>query len=271
MATTQSYRVISDEHIQIFRRQQDDLPAHIKRNAYFENHRHQHKDTGYYINLPKKTHVPIKFIQANDTYFWVGLLFRDNAWITNQGGILKTSLLSWWIKSNPQHPNYMFYAQEASVPLTITAVTIALQQLPICPNTPDHPTAMEGQQEEVNITTGQAQQEAQRINIISNPSNGTLKGNPPPMLDGDRDKTHKFLLNWDLWAAVNQANDTMKKPFSRIITMLSYMDGTCIDAWKEKQLQKLKEEMNDGALETDETLWDHFLERFKNTFINQNC
>ena len=215
--------------------------------------------------------MPIKFIQANDTYFWVGLLFRDNAWITNQGGILKTLLLSWWIESNPQHPNYMFYAQEASIPLTITAVTIALQQLPIRPNTPDHPTAMEGQQEEVNVATGQAQQEAQRINIISNPSNGTLKGNPPPMFDGDRDKAHKFLLNWDLWAAVNQANDTMKEPFSRIITMLSYMDGTCIDAWKEKQLQKLKEEMNDRALETDETLWDHFLERFKNTFINQNC
>jgi len=28
--------------------------------------------------------------------------------------------------------------------------------------------------------------------------------------------------------------------------------------------------MDDGALETDETLWDHFLERFNNTFINQN-
>jgi len=90
------------------------------------------------------------------------------------------------------------------------------------------------------------------------------------MFDGDRDKTHKFLLNWDLWAAVNQANDTMKKPFSRIIAMLSYMDGTCVDAWKEEQLQKLKEEMDDRALETDETLWDHFIERFKNAFVNQN-
>jgi len=130
---------------------------------------------------------------------------------------------------------------------------------------------MEGQQEEINIATGQAQQEAQRINIISNPSNGALKGNPPPMFDGDRNKTCKFLLNWDLWAAVNRANDTMKKPFSRIVAMLSYMDGTCVDAWKEEQLKKLKEEMDDGALETDETLWDHFLERFQNTFINQNC
>jgi len=129
---------------------------------------------------------------------------------------------------------------------------------------------MEGQQEEVNITTGQVQQEVQRINIISNPSNGALKGNPPPIFDGDRSKTCKFLLNWDLWAAINRANDTMKKPFSRIVTILSYMDGTCVDAWKEEQLQKLKEEMDNRTLETDETLWDNFLERFQNAFVNQN-
>jgi len=129
---------------------------------------------------------------------------------------------------------------------------------------------MEGQQEEVNVATGQVQQDAQRINVITNSSNGALKENPPPMFNRDRAKTCKFLLNWDLWAAINQTNDTMKKPFSRIVAMLSYMDSTCVDAWKEEQLQKLKEEMDDRALETDETLWDHFLERFKNTFVNQN-
>jgi len=129
---------------------------------------------------------------------------------------------------------------------------------------------MEGQQEEINVATGQAQQDARRINVITNPSNDTLKGNPPFIFEGDRNKTRMFLLQWDLWVAVNRANDTMKKPFSRIVTILSYMDGTRIDAWKEEQLQKLKEEMDDGTLETDETLWDNFLERFKNAFVNQN-
>ena len=129
---------------------------------------------------------------------------------------------------------------------------------------------MEGQQEDINVATGQAQQDARRINVITNPSNDTLKGNPPFIFEGDRNKTRMFLLQWDLWVAVNRANDTMKKPFSRIVTILSYMDGTRIDAWKEEQLQKLKEEMDDGTLETDETLWDNFLERFKNAFVNQN-
>jgi len=129
---------------------------------------------------------------------------------------------------------------------------------------------MEGQQEEINVATGQAQQEAQRINVITNTSNGTLKGNPPFMFDGDRNKSHKFLLSWNLWAAINQNNDTMKKPFSRIVTMLSYMDGTHVDAWKEEQLDKIKEEVDEGIQETDKVLWDNFIERFKNAFTNQN-
>ena len=119
---------------------------------------------------------------------------------------------------------------------------------------------MAGQQEEVNVTTGQAQQDVQRINVITNTSNGTLKGNPPPMFNGDRTKTCKFLLNWDLWIALNQNNNVMKKPFSRVIAILSYMAGNKVDAWKEEQLQKLKEEIDDRAQETDEALWDNFLE-----------
>ena len=268
MATTQTY-TLSNKFTQIFRRQQDDLPEHVKVNVYFDDQGPGHPNTGYYLDTPRKQHTPIEFIEANDTYYWVKLLFRQDKWQTNQRGIYNGSDIGWWIISDPQHPNHIFYKQEASVPLTIAAVTTALQQLPTCPNTPDYPTAMEGQQEEINVATGQAQQEAQRINVI-NTSNGALKGNPPPIFDGDRNKTTKFLLSWDLWQAVNRANDTMKKPYSRIITMLSYMDGTCIDAWKGEQLLKLQEAINDGTPETDEDLWTDFIERFKNAFVNQN-
>jgi len=80
--------------------------------------------------------------------------------------------------------------------------------LPTRPNTPDYPTAMEGQQE-INVTTGQTQQDAQRINVITNSSNGALKGNPPFIFDGDRNKTTKFLLNWDLWNTVNRATESL--------------------------------------------------------------
>jgi len=265
---TQSYGTLSNEFIQIFRRQQDDLPAHVKVNAYFDDQGHGHPDTGYYLDTPAKQ--PIEFIQANDTYFWVKLIRRENSWQTNQRGIYNGSLIGWWIISDPQHPNHILYEQEASVPLTIAAVTTALQQLPTRPNTPDYPTAMEGQQEEINVATGQAQQDAQRINII-NHSNGALKGNPPSMFDGDRNKTRKFIIQWGLWEAVNRNNDTMKTPFMKIITMLSYMDGNRVDAWKEEQLKILNDKLNNGTLPTDETLWTEFFKRFNNAFTNQNC
>jgi len=222
VATTQTY-TLSNKSTQIFRRQQDDLPEHVKVNVYFDDQGPGHPDTGYYLDTQRRQHTPIKFIEANGTYYWVRLRFRNNQWETNQAGIYNGPDIGWWIISDPQHPNHSIYQQEASIPLTIAAVTTALQQLPTRPNTPDYPTAMEGQQEEINVATGQIQQEVQRINVITNTSNGALKGNPPFIFDGDRNKTTKFLLSWDLWFAVNRNNDTMKTPYSRIVAMLSYV------------------------------------------------
>ena len=66
-------------------------------------------------------------------------------------------------------------------------------------------------------------------------------------------------------------NNTIRKPFSRVVTMLSYMDSNKVNAWKEEQLLKLKEAMDDGTLETDEDLWDNFIQNFKQAFTNQNA
>jgi len=129
---------------------------------------------------------------------------------------------------------------------------------------------MAEQQEEINVATGQTSQSEQRINVIANPANGALKGNPPPIFNGDRSTTRKFINNFDLWKAINRNNDTMRKPFSRVVTLLTYMDGPLVDAWKEEQMHKLQEAMDDGAQETDEDLWDSFIERFKEAFTNQN-
>jgi len=197
VATNQTY-TLSNKPTQILRRQQDDLPEHVKVNVYFDDQGPGHPDTGYYLDTPRRQHSPIEFIEANGTYYWVRLRFRQNQWETNQAGIYNGPDVSWWIISDPQHPNYSIYQQEASVPLTIAAVTTVLQQLPTRPNTPDHPTIMEGQQEDINVATGQAQTEAQRINIIT-PSNGALKGNPPFIFTGDRNTSRKFINNFDLW------------------------------------------------------------------------
>ena len=269
MATIQ-YGVLNDEYKQIFRRQQDDLPAHITKDAYFEDQGLEHPNTRYYLDTPKRQHLPVEFIQANDTYLWVQLHQHNNTWITNQGGIIRNNPdLGWWLIIDPQHPNYVPHKQEASVPLTLASVTTALQQLPTHPNTPDHPTIMEGQQEDINVATGQAQADVQRINIVMH-SNSALKGNPPFIFTGDRNTSRKFINNFDLWRLLNQNNDTMKKPLSQVITLLSYMDGDKVDTWKEEQMHILEKAANDRVQETDEDLWNDFIGRFKNAFTNQN-
>jgi len=125
MATTQTY-TLSNEFIQIFRRQQDDLPEHVKVNVYFDDQGLGHPNTGYYLDIPEKQHLPIEFIKANGTYYWVELIWRQDQWQTSQQGIFNEPNIGWWIISDPQHPNHIFYEQEASVPLTIAAVTTAL-------------------------------------------------------------------------------------------------------------------------------------------------
>jgi len=265
---TQAY-TLSSEFTQIFRRQQDDLPAHVTRDVYFEDQGPGHPNTGYYLDTAHGKRS-IEFIQVNDSYHWVRLRRNQDTWETNLSGIYNGPEVGWWLVIDPQHPNYIYREQEASTSHTIAAVTTALQQLPTRPNTPDHPTAMEGQQEDINVATGQAQADAQRINIITNPSNGALKGNPPFIFTGDRNTSRKFINNFDLWRLLNQHNDTMKKPLSRVVTLLSYMDGDKVDAWKEEQMHILEKAANDGVQETDEDLWNDFIGRFKNAFTNQN-
>ena len=54
MATTQTY-TLSNEFIQIFRRQQDNLPEHIKVDAYFEDQGLGHPNTGYTLISQKNS------------------------------------------------------------------------------------------------------------------------------------------------------------------------------------------------------------------------
>jgi len=48
------------------------------------------------------------------------------------------------------------------------------------------------------------------------------------------------------------------------------MSGPQVDSWKEEQLGKLIEEIDDGTQETDEVLWDNFIEAFKQAYTNTN-
>jgi len=111
---------LREDNKQVHRRQQDNLLAHVKVDAYFENHRHRNSETGYYINF-RKNHIPIKFVQVDDTYLWVQIHWHNNSWITNQGAVIRNnSHLGWWNESDPQHPDHV--SAEHFIPTLHTAV-----------------------------------------------------------------------------------------------------------------------------------------------------
>jgi len=62
----------------------------------------------------------------------------------------------------------------------------------------------------------------------------------------------------------------MRKAYSHVTTLLSYISGPQVDSWKEEQLGKLIEEIDDGTQETDKVLWDNFIEAFKQAYTNTN-
>jgi len=74
---------LEDKYKQVHRRQQDDLPAHVKGNTYYKYQGPGSSNNRYYIDLSTKTHTPVKFIQVNDSYFWVGLIWKPEGWFTS--------------------------------------------------------------------------------------------------------------------------------------------------------------------------------------------
>jgi len=299
-----------DQDKRVHRRQQDNLPEHVKGEAYFEFHRSGHRDTRYYINFPKKTHGPIKFVKVEDEDYWVKLLWKNEQWTTNQGGVLHTPKLGAWKVTDPQHPHYI--SPEHFSPTLHTTIEqpeeeilaggvhhIATlqgshpftEQAPILPQIeaavhqgipiPLDTTPAGTVQPQLSIQTTMTEQidttiagpEGQpqpNINIINHNTNGALKGNPPPIFDGDRSKSRTFLTAFYLWRLTNKHNNTMRKPYSRVTALLSYMSGPQVDSWKEEQLDKLIKEIDDGIQETDEILWDNFIENFKQAYTNTN-
>ena len=119
----------------------------------------------------------------------------------------------------------------------------------------------------VTATTGRI---GQTITVAATSSNGGLKGTPPPMFNGDREKSHKFIVDFRIYRFANRNNDTMSNPATCITTALTYMGGPLVDPWKEQQMEELQRCITRGTADTDERYWTIFKQVFKDTFYNVN-
>jgi hypothetical protein len=100
---------------------------------------------------------------------------------------------------------------------------------------------------------------------------GALKGNPPTPFTGDRSKSRGFLNAFNLFKETNRHNETMKNPYSCVTSALTYMTGDLMESWKEDQLQQLRDRVNTGTPDTDETHWQLFETDFRTSFTNTNA
>src|SRR5947208_1969976 len=116
-----------------------------------------------------------------------------------------------------------------------------------------------------------AQQSAPPTTAATTNGGGALKGNPPAPFTGERSKSRGFLNAFNLFKETNRHNETMKNPYSRVTSALTYMTGDLMESWKEDQLQQLQDRVAAGTADTDEQHWVTFETDFRNGFTNTNA
>jgi len=93
------------------------------------------------------------------------------------------------------------------------------------------------------------------------PANGNraLSGVPPPIFNGDREKSEHFLDKFMSYEIVNGDARQFTIPYLKVALCLSYLNGPKVDAWARQQRLWLKNRHEqDGVPMTDKSLWEDF-------------
>ena len=99
--------------------------------------------------------------------------------------------------------------------------------------------------------------------------NGSLKGHPPEIFDGQRKNATKFGREFGLWRICNSRNEAMVNPYQRVALALSYIKGPRVDDWVAQQMVAAATKVYNGIyLETDERLWTEWETTFTTAFTD---
>src|SRR5712672_2939219 len=106
------------------------------------------------------------------------------------------------------------------------------------------------------------------------PANGNraLSGVPPPVFNGDREKSKHFLDKFMSYEIVNRDARQFTIPYLKVALCLSYLNGPKVDAWARQQRLWLKSRhKQDGIPMTDKSLWEDFELMFRTAFTDQDA
>jgi len=331
---------LTNERKKVNRRQVDNLPSHVKGQAYFEDYSRTggslNKSTGYYIDRPEQKHCAVEFIETDGEDHWTALHWNnvEEFWYTARPALIPRNNkwnLGWWSLDNPQHPDYVdpeqfaetsegphlpieahpgahkeilagglhhittlqgasplspqepilpqikeAVAQGISIPLNVTPAAAVLPSITRGPPTAPIPVATSAQGNTLSYVPMSGPQPIQvaasggQTITVAAASNGGLKGTPPQPFEGDRNKSHAFLVAFGIFRFANQKNEAMSNPATRVTTALTYMQGNMMEPWKEEQMTKLEKRITGGIPDTEEIHWTEFEQAFKDAFTNAN-
>ena len=288
----------------IERRATDDLPPHVKGNAYWVNH--STRPSGYYYEEPGKEPVPLEFINdawyllhfvSTERFYGTRASFRVDPNDSNVG-------LGRWYDNDPANPN-----NQITPTLQIQTTNLTDYHAPSPNHSDSEPenqvTETWGPQnepfDEAVVTPGPLdevladalgpivtlqgslpldppQQETMSVNVTTTtpaqniPSNGGMRGVPPNIFDGNRSKADDFMGQFRRFKMVNRTHEAMKVPYDRVLTALTYMRGPLINDWIDQQEKKLAARTDTTkrghVQETDEVLWNEFETAFLNAWTD---
>jgi len=109
---------------------------------------------------------------------------------------------------------------------------------------------------------------------VNPPSNGgshALSGVPPPIFNGDCDKSELFLDKFTSYEIINGDSKQFTTPFLKVALCLSYMNGPKIDSWARHRRLWLKAQKDAGVSIMDRSLWDNFKADFCRAYADQDA
>jgi hypothetical protein len=265
--------------IPIVRRDNDNLPPHVKGEVFRLNHntRHTRKaiTTGYYIPQEKTTSgqpEPVKFI--NNAWYALLINSRDRQYHTRNNlkvPISNVVRAGYWHETDPQHPDYQ--------PIHRTASHTRFCFIPGAndPNDSSEGSSTKSAHSAVSIQSihepGSPAIETPTVSIDSVtasfapvqinpptetpdidmsaaattvapthiPSHNGLKGTAPAVFTGDRSRSEAFWNEFRHYRLLNQNNDSINIPFFRVLTALSYIKGPLVEDWVNAQDEELEQ------------------------------